>query len=97
MDTYFAIEKCKSEVARLPEALGWKDSVLAQLDYCAKVIAGGASPDELEHLTMGLISVREMDTWPEEFPSLIRQIQYDMQQKHLSYAAKVRLGIHRRT
>jgi len=97
VDTSLAIEQCKTWVAQLPEALGWKLSVLAQLDYCAAVAAGRDDPEGLERLTMGLISVREMDGWPEEFPALIRQIHYDMQQEYLPYAAKVRLGIHRRT
>jgi hypothetical protein len=97
MDTLAAIEKCKSEIAQLPVALGWRDSVLAQLDFCSDVVLGKAAPDRLEHLTMGLISVREMDGWSGDFPGLLSQIQYDLQQQHLPYAAKVRLGIHRRT
>jgi hypothetical protein len=97
VDRLIAIEKCKSEIAQLPEALGWRDSVLAQLDFCSDVVSGKAAPDRLEHLTMGLISVREMDGWAGDVPGLLRQIQYDLQQEHLPYAAKVRLGIHRRT
>jgi hypothetical protein len=97
VDRLVAIEKCKSQIAQLPEALEWRDSVLAQLEFCSAVVLGQAAPDQLEHLTMGLISVREMDGWPGDAPSLLRQIQYDLQQEHLPYAAKVRLGIHRRT
>jgi hypothetical protein len=71
--------------------------VLSQLDYCASVVAGAAEPDSLEQLTMGLITVREMDGWPDELPGTIRRVEYELQQQFLPYAAKVRLGIHPRT
>ena len=99
MDTPSAIEWCKSKIDALPDALSWKQSVLTQLDYCAAVTSGLDDPAQLERLNIGLIAAREMDGWPndDELPRRLMEVQYDLQDKYLSYAAKVRLGIHRRT
>jgi len=69
--------------------------VQKQLKYCLEVVSEKASPDRLEELNMGLIAVREIDE-REALYSLLTEIQYEMQHKYLSYAAKVRLNIHRR-
>lgn len=98
MEILPAIARAEEEIRRLPQALSWSSSVLAQLTYCAAVERGTESPDRLEQLTMGRIVCRELDGYGlEELEDLVSSIQYELQQKYLPYAAKVRLGIHRRT
>ena len=98
MEILPAIAKAEEEIKRLHHALGWPPSVLAQLSYCAAVERGAEAPNRLEQLTMGRIVCRELDVYGlEELEELVSSIQYELQQKHLSYAEKVRLGIHRRT
>ena len=98
MEILPAIEKAEEEIRHLPQGLGWPSSVLAQLSYCAAVERGTESPDRLEQLTMGRIVCRELDGYGlAALEELVYSIQFELQQKHLPYAAKVRLGIHRRT
>lgn len=88
------IAAVKAKVAELPSGLPWRDSVLEQLSYCEAVVYGAQSPERLEQLTMGTIAVRELEgqAWAEA----LSLVQYRLQKSHLSYAAQVRLGIHRR-
>lgn len=95
MDLTSQIAQARQYIQDLPEGVPWRGSVLQQLAYCEAVSEGTASPEKLENLNMGLISVREMDD-ADEVASLIRSIQSELQEKYLSYAAKVRLGIHKR-
>ena len=88
-----SIQKALSELERFK--LPWQEMVQKQLEYCLEVISEKASLDRLENLNMGLIAVREIDG-REALHSLLMEIQYEMQHKYLSYAAKVRLNIHRR-
>lgn len=98
MDFLAAIAKAEAEIKRLPQGLGWVPSVLAQLSYCAAIERGEQSPDRLEQLTMSRIVCRELDGFDlPELEELVSSIQYGLQQKHLTYSAKVRLGIHRCT
>lgn len=98
MELLPAIAKAEDEIKRLPQGLGWVPSVLAQLSYCAAVERSAESLDRLEQLTMGRIVCRELDGYNlPELEELVSSIQYELQQKHLPYAAKVRLGIHHRT
>lgn len=88
------IAELKAKVSALPSELPWRESVLEQLSYCAEVVSGAQTPDRLEKLTMGSIVLREFEgeAWAEALSSM----QLQLQQVHLPYAAKVRLGIHRR-
>lgn len=98
MEILPAITKAEEAIKRLPPGLGWLPSVLAQLNYCAAVERGAEPPDRLEQLTMGRIVCRELDGYGlQELEELVSSIQYELQQAYLPYAAKVRLGIHRRT
>ena len=98
MDTAQQIEWAAKQVEALPHELSWRTSVLRQLQYCQAVLSGTEPPERLEELTMGFIAVRELEGWqPEELPRTISAVQYELQQRYLPYAAKVRLGIHRRT
>lgn len=98
MDVRSSIQWAKAEIEKLPAVLHWRDSVLKQLSYCAAVHEGAQSPERLEQLTMGLILVREMGGCePDTLQKTVSSIQYELQQQHLSYAAKARLGIQRRT
>lgn len=88
----------QKEIESLPKELPGRESVLNQLRFCQAVMAQTEPPDRLEQLTMGYIVFRELDGWePDDLPKAISSIQYELQQKYLSYAAKVRLNIHRRT
>jgi hypothetical protein len=95
MDLGSRIDWARQRIQDLPEALPWRESVLNQLSYCKSVASGSESSERLESLTMGVISVREMDD-SDEVASAIRAIQYELQQQYLTYAAKVRLGIQKR-
>jgi hypothetical protein len=75
--------------------LPWKDMVQNQLKYCLEVVSGKSSPEQLEKLNIGLIAVRELDDRYALF-DLLTGIQYELQHKYLSYAAKVRLNIYKR-
>jgi hypothetical protein len=75
--------------------LPWKDMVQKQLEYCLEVVSGKSSPEQLEKLNIGLIAVRELEKSYALF-DLLTEIQYEMQHKYLTYAAKVRLNIHKR-
>lgn len=98
MDISSSIQWAAQEIEKLPAGLPWRESVLTQLRYCSAVVAGKEPPERLEQLTMGWIVMRELDGWePDTLQKTISQISYDLQQLHLPYAAKVRLGIHRRT
>jgi hypothetical protein len=98
MDTVGQIEWAKREIAALPGSLQWRESVLRQLEFCNNVLAGAVPPERLEDLNMGYIAVRELDgVEPLELSRAIAAIQYELQQQFLSFAAKVRLGIHHRT
>ena len=88
-----SIKKALLELARFK--LPWQEMIQKQLEYCLEVISEKASPERLEKLNMGLIAAREIDE-REPLHSLLMEIQYEMQHKYLSYAAKVRLNIHRR-
>lgn len=97
MDISSKIDWALKEIERLPQELSWRDSVLNQLNYCQRVLSKTEAPDCLEKLTMGYIALRELDGWePDDIPKAISLIQYELQQTYLSYAAKVRLNIHRR-
>jgi hypothetical protein len=87
------IEKALKELARFN--LPWQGMVRDQLEYCREVDLKNKSSDRLEDLNMGLVAVREIDE-KEPLYSLLTEIQYEMQRKYLSYAAKVRLNIHSR-
>ncbi len=87
------IESALSELSRFN--IGWKDNVKEQLDYCISVLDEQSSVENLEKLNIGLIAIREIDP-REPLHKLLKLIQYEMQKQHLSYAAKVRLGIHAR-
>ena len=98
MEILAKISKAEEAIRQLPSGLGWTESVLAQLAYCTAVECGTQPPERLEQLTMGRIVCRELDGYGlEELEETVSSIQYELQQKHLPYAAKVRLGIHRRT
>lgn len=98
MDIPASIQWVTKEIESLPVALPWRETVLTQLHYCAAVAKGTESPERLEQLNMGWIVSRELDGFePNTIQSTVSAIQYELQQSHLSYAAKVRLGIHRRT
>jgi hypothetical protein len=98
MDIRSSIQWAKAEIEKLPTELPWRGSVLTQILYCEAVEDGTESPDRLEQLTMGWIVMREMDGYePDTLQKTVSAIQYELQQKRLPYAAKVRLGIHRRT
>ncbi len=102
MDLIEAISRARAGLQALPAALPWQPSLLRQLDYCAAVLRGEAGPAQLEQLTMAQIAVRELEeaAQPDGTPTLgelLGLIQYELQQAHLPYAAKVRLGIHRRS
>ena len=88
-----SINKALSELVKFK--LPWQEVVQKQLEYCLQVASGKASSERLEELNMGLIAVREIDE-RESLYSLLTEIQYEMQHKYLSYAAKVRLNIHNR-
>lgn len=97
MDIVASIQWAAKEIESLPPALPWRESVLAQLSYCEAVAKGAESPERLEKLNMGWIVSRELDGYePGTLQSTVSSIQYELQQSHLSYAAKVRLGIHKR-
>jgi len=96
MDLLTSIDWVKSEIAKLPAALAWRESMLEQLRYCGEVIEHGADPSRLEHLTIGLLAARELEgVSPPELAEHIFTIQYELQRAHLPYATKVRLGIHK--
>ena len=98
MEILSAIAKAEKEIKRLPGKLGWVPSVLEQLTYCVSVERGTESPARLEQLTMGRIVCRHLDGYGlPELEELVSSVEYELQQKYLPYAAKVRLGIHRRT
>lgn len=98
MDISEKIAWARKEIELLPKELPWRNSVLSQLNFCQSVVSQSEPPDRLEQLTMGYIVFRELDGWePDDLPKAISCIQYELQQKHLSYEAKVRLDIHRRT
>ena len=98
MEILAKISKAEEAIRQLPRGLGWTESVLAQLAYCAAVECGTQLPERLEQLTMGRLVCRELDGYGlEELEASVSSIQYELQQMHLPYAAKVRLGIHRRT
>ena len=88
-----SINKALSELVKF--RLPWQEMVQKQLEYCLQVVSGQKSPERLEELNIGLIAVREIDE-RENLYSLLTGIQYEMQGKYLSYAAKVRLNIHKR-
>lgn len=98
MDIATRIEWARKEIESIHPGIAWRERVLNELDFCQAVLSGLAAPGRLEHLTMGLIAVRGLDEWGlDDLSNAISSIQHEMQQKYLSYAAKVRLGIHRRT
>jgi len=97
MDIVASIRWVTKEIESLPPELPWRESVLAQLSYCEAVAKGAESPEHLEKLNMGWIVCRELDGDERgKMQSTVSSIQYELQQSHLSYAAKVRLGIHKR-
>jgi hypothetical protein len=97
MDIHSSIQWAEMEMEKLPPELSWRNSVLEQLRYCAAVAQGKENPERLEQLTMGRIVSRELDGYePKTLQSTVSSIQYELQQSHLSYATKVRLGIHKR-
>jgi hypothetical protein len=95
MDLQTNISWALSELERTPYP--WRGAVQVQLRYCADVLRGAAPSDRLEQLNMGYVVLRELDgEEPNTLGKVVSEIQYDMQQQFLSYAAKVRLGIHKR-
>ena len=85
------IEKALTELERFE--LPWQGMVQKQLEFCREVDLKNKSSDRLEELNIGLVAVREIDE-KDPLYSLLTEIQYKMQRKYLSYAAKVRLNIH---
>lgn len=97
MDVIASIQWAAKVIESLPSELPWRGSVLSQLRYCEMVANGSESPERLETLNMGWIVSRELDGYESNtLQSTVSAIQYELQQSHLSYAAKVRLGIHKR-
>lgn len=87
------IEKALKELERFN--LPWQEMVRKQLKYCREVDLENNSSERIEELNMGLVAVREIDQ-TEPLYILLTEIQFEMQQKYLSFSAKVRLGIQRR-
>jgi hypothetical protein len=88
-----SIKQALSELVKFK--LPWQEIVKKQLEYCLDVVSGKSSPERLEELNIGLIAVRELDK-RDDLYSRLTEIQYEMQNKYLSYATKIRLNIHKR-
>ena len=76
MITHTQIAEAVRAVEALPADLPWRESVLQQLNYCQRVLAGDEGGERLERLNMGLVAAREMEGFDGELANKIMEIQY---------------------
>jgi hypothetical protein len=71
--------------------------IIVQLKYCLDVINEQEESNKIEKLNMGFLVLKYNEvSFSNEFCSLVSDIDFEIKQTYLSYAAKVRLGIHKK-